>query len=191
MLKASQFNAKIEQLLVNFSRESGIESQSVNSIEVNYEGFVGESHSGLTRASCARVLSQYQRGTEISNVRQITIISIEELDKIAQLLQLPYLKPEWLGANIVVSGIADFSLIPPSSRLISTSGVSIVVDMVNHPCRYVGDVINQHFPDKGKLFPKEAFHLRGVTGWVEKEGSLVCGESFQLHIPIQPVFPHL
>jgi hypothetical protein len=191
MLKASPFKAKIEALLVNPSRDSGLESHLVSSIELGYGGLEGETHAGLTRLSCSRVLGQYKRGSEIKNTRQISIVSVEELALIAQKLDIPYLKPEWLGANIVVSGIPDFSLIPPSSRLISTLGVSIVVDMINHPCKFVADVINQHFPNKGKRFPKVALHHRGVIGWIEKSGHLSNDDRLQLHVPIQPVYPHL
>lgn len=190
MLKPSQFHAKIDALLINENRELTLASESVTNIQVNYCGIQGEAHGGLTRSSCSRVLSQYPRDTQIRNVRQITIVSAEELSKIAENMGIPYLKPEWLGANIVVSGIPDFSLIPPSSRLISDSGVSIVVDMINGPCRFVGAVIDETFPGKGKFFAKAAYNIRGITGWVEKTGVLKQQDSLRLHIPVQPESPH-
>ena len=190
MLKPSKFNANIDALFVNHNRDLTLASITTTSAKLDYLGMQGEAHGGLTRPSCSRVLAQYPRGTEIRNVRQITIISAEELLKIAANMDVPYLKPEWLGANILVSGIPDFSLIPPSSRLISDSGVSIVVDMINGPCRFVGEVIDESFPGKGKFFAKAAYYIRGITGWVEKTGTLVQGESFRLHLPVQPVFPH-
>jgi len=190
MLKKSKFTAHIDTLLVNPNRDVSLESTSTNAIDVHYEGIQGEAHTGLTRPSCSRVLGQYPRDTQIRNVRQITIISAEELEVIAQNMQIPYLKPQWLGANILVSGIPDFSLIPPSSRLISDSGVSIVVDMINGPCRFVGEVIEQIFPGRGKYFAKSAYNLRGITGWVEKTGTLKVGDNFQLHLPEQPTSPH-
>jgi len=190
MLKPSAFHANIDALLVNYNRESSLVSEVVPEVEVSYEGMLGEAHGGLTRLSCSRVRGQYPRNTPIRNARQISIISTEELAIIAEQLDVPYLKPQWLGANIVVSGITDFSLIPPSSRLISESGVSLVVDMINGPCRFVGEVIDQTFPGKGKYFTKGAYNLRGVTAWVEKTGTLKAGDSFRLHLPVQPASPH-
>ncbi|NRA19737.1 MAG: sulfurase [Oceanospirillaceae bacterium] len=190
MLKSSKFTATIDSLFINNNRDLSLASEKVTRIEVNYRGFQGEAHSGLTRGSCSRVLAQYPRGSEIRNVRQITIISAEEILQIAENMGIPYLEPQWLGANILVSGIPDFSLIPPSSRLISSSGVSIVVDMINGPCRFVGEVIDHTFPGKGKRFAKAANNIRGVTGWVEKTGQLEQGESLQLHLPMQPKSLH-
>jgi len=51
--------------------------------------------------------------------------------------------------------------LPPSSRLIFSSGVSLVVDMENAPCRYPGDIIEKHHSGKRHLFAKAAQGLRG------------------------------
>lgn len=191
MLKKSQLVAKIEGLFANPSREAGLVTNAQQRAVFDYAGMQGEAHGGETRLSCSRVSRQYPKGTEIRNVRQISIISREELDAIASNMQIPEIDPSWLGPNIIVSGIADFSLIPPSSRLISTNGTSLTIDMINGPCRFVGDVIETHYPGKGKMFVKAAYNMRGVTAWVECPGELEVGDALTLHVPSQPSYPHL
>ncbi|ASJ73946.1 MOSC domain-containing protein [Granulosicoccus antarcticus] len=152
-------------------------------VEVRYEGFAGDSHSGLTRRSCVRVKSQYPKDTEIRNTRQISALSAEELELIRESMVLDTIEPSWVGANLIVEGFPDFSKLPPSSRLIAANGTSIVVDMENAPCRFPGDIIEQHRPGKGKLFAKAAQGRRGITLWVERPGTLKIGDELRLHIP--------
>ncbi|MGB1239918.1 MAG: MOSC domain-containing protein [Pseudomonadales bacterium] len=190
MLKKTSLVAKIEGLYVNPSRESGLVSVAQQKVNCDYTGIQGESHGGETRLSCSRVGAQYPKKTEIRNVRQISLISREELQAIADNMGIPELDPSWLGPNILVSGIPDFSLIPPSSRLITAAGTSLTVDMCNGPCRFVGDVIEAHYPGKGKFFVKAALNMRGVTAWVECCGELKVGDEFVLHVPKQPHYPH-
>jgi hypothetical protein len=40
-------------------------------------------------------------------------------------------------------------------------------------------------PGFGKSFKAAARDRRGVTGWVEREGTLALGERLRLHIPDQ------
>ena len=134
---------------------------------------------------------QYERGTEIRNTRQISILSSEELVQVANNMEIERVEPEWVGANLLLSGIPALSLLPPSTRLIFDNGVSIVVDMENGPCKYPGEVIDEYFPGYGKRFPKAAQHLRGITAWVEKEGIISSGELVSVHFPIQPPYPLL
>ena len=54
-------------------------------LDLTFEGVAGSVHGGATRASCTRVKSQYPKGTDIRNERQLSIISEEELAEIAAL----------------------------------------------------------------------------------------------------------
>lgn len=183
-----ELDARTEAILVNSTPEEDLSSSRISSVEVSYAGLQGESHSGLVRASCVRVRHQYPQGTEIRNTRQISIVSLEELAVIADGMGLPDLKPEWLGANLLVSGIPHFSQIPPSTRMIFSGGASLVVDLENSPCKYPGEVIDRHHPGFGKLFAKAAVGRRGVTAWVEREGQIKTGDSIQLFIPPQRLY---
>lgn len=182
MLSPTKITATIRFLGVN-DDPADLTTSSKSCVAVTYAGFDGDLHSGLTRESCTRVKQQYPAGTVIRNTRQIAGLSEEELDHIKSSLQLDVLDAEWLGANIIVSNIPKFSQIPPSARLIADNGTSLVVDMENAPCRYPGDIIEQHRPGKGKGFAKSAVGKRGVTLWVEREGELNVGDTLRLHVP--------
>lgn len=162
-----------------------ITTVGMTEMPLGFAGIEGSIHGGLTRASCSRVTRQYPKGTEIRNVRQLSVVSAEELETIAARLDLASIEPRWLGASIVVSGIPDFSHLPPSSRLQSESGCTITVDMQNRPCHFPGLSIDKDFEGAGKGFKAAAEGLRGVTAWVEREGVLRMGDVLTLHIPDQ------
>jgi MOSC domain-containing protein YiiM len=136
-------------------------------------------------------MDQYPKGTPIRNVRQVSVVSVEEMGEIAAAMGLEAVRPEWLGANLVVEGLADFTLVPPSSRLIFEGGAGLVVDMENAPCQFPAREIEHEHPGKGAGFRAAAKHRRGVTAWVEREGRIAVGEGFRLHVPPQRPYPPL
>ena len=166
-------------------RDASLRSKATESAELTYAGIPGEVHGGLTRPSCSRVKSQYPRNTEIRNVRQLSVVSAEELAAIAADCGLATLDPALIGASLVISGIPDFSHLPPSSRLQFPDGSAIVVDMQNRPCHLPAKVINADHPGAGDKFKAAAKGKRGVTAWVEREGKMHLGDTVQLHIPDQ------
>lgn len=192
ILKPTNIHGRVVAILVNPSRDDGLESAPLERIAVTYAGFAGETHGGLTRPSCSRVLKQYpKRGTEIRNTRQVSILSPDDLAEIAKRLEIPEVKPEWVGANLVLDGIPSLTMLPPSSRLIFAGGVTLTVDMESAPCRFPGEVIERHYAGRGAAFPKVAAGLRGVTAWVEREGEIMVGESCRLHCPPQRIYAHV
>lgn len=182
MLSPTILTATVQFLGIN-DIAGDLSTRIVPEVDVNYGGFVGDSHSGVTRASCVRVVSQYPKGTEIRNTRQISALSAEDIENIRTTMDLDILNPEWIGANLVLQGLPEFSKLPPSSRLIAANGTSLVVDMENAPCRFPGDIIEQHRPGFGSKFPKAALGKRGITMWVERTGSLRTGDVLTLHVP--------
>ncbi|MBV2358822.1 MOSC domain-containing protein [Thalassococcus sp. CAU 1522] len=162
-----------------------IRSQAVDYLTLGWEGPENERHAGLTRASCSRVTSQHPKGTEIRNVRQLSIVSAEELALIATEIGLTTLDPVWLGASVVVEGLPDFSHLPPSSRLQGADGVTMVVDMQNRPCVLPGREIEADAAGHGNAFKAAAKGRRGVTAWVERPGALALGDVLRLHVPDQ------
>lgn len=168
-----------------------IQSGAVDQIDVGWEGFAGEMHSGLTRSACVRVKHQYARDLEIRNTRQISVLSEEELAEVATRLNIAKIEPEWVGANMILRGIPDFTLVPPNSRLIFESGVSLTIDTENAPCKYPAEMIEAAHPGHGKAFPAKARHKRGVTAWVERIGALKVGERCRLHVPPQRIYVHV
>ncbi len=182
MLSPTNLVATIRFLGINTTGKD-LCTTALESVDVDYAGFMGDSHSGLTRSSCVRVKSQYPKGTEIRNTRQVSALSTEQLTDICRDMGLDDIQPGWVGANLVVEGLPDFSKIPPSARLIADNGTALVVDMENAPCRFPGDIIERHRPGFGKHFAKAALGRRGVTLWVERPGSLRVGDTLALHVP--------
>lgn len=188
VLRPTKIVGRVDAIAVNRDLETDLSTERVESIPVTYAGFEGDDHGGLTRKSCVRVRAQYTQGTEIRNVRQVSIVSTEDLAQIAEIMEVSHLEPEWLGANLCLSGIPDFTLVPPSSRLIFSGGASLVVDMENGPCQYPGMIIERHIPGFGDRFAKAALTLRGVTAWVEREGVINAGDDVTLHVPPQRLY---
>jgi len=185
ILRPTTLTGRIDGLLLN--RETGV--SEVERVRVTFAGLEGDAYSSLTRPACVRTKRQYQPGTNIRNVRQITIVSAEELALIGKAMGLSEpVQPAWMRANLVVSGLPDFSQIPPSSRLILDGGASLVVDMENEACSFPGELIDQHVPGRGKFFVKAAWGRRGVTAWVECEGDIWKGAELALHIPPQRLY---
>ena len=173
------------------NREASLCAEPLTEIMATYAGVEGEEHAGLTRPSCSRVIAQYPRDTEIRNVRQFSVLSAEELAQIAADMGIERLDPAWVGASIVLEGIADLTHLPPSSRLQSESGTTLVVDMENRPCHLPAKPIDEHVPGKGRGFKAAAEGRRGVTAWVEREGILRLGDIMRLHVPDQRPWAHI
>ena len=187
-LKPTDHFATITWLGLVEDSGSDLSARPLDQAFASYGGFEGDCHAGLTRPSCSRVTAQHPRGTVIRNTRQLSIVSQEELARVAGAMGLGTLDPAHVGASIVVSGIPDFSHIPPSARLQGRSGATLVVDMENRPCVLPGRVIDREAPGLGARFKQAAKGLRGVTAWVEREGLLTLGDRLRLHIPDQPVW---
>ncbi|MEL6517432.1 MAG: MOSC domain-containing protein [Pseudomonadota bacterium] len=190
-LKPTDFTCRVTWLGFVPDREASLRSQAVTEAQVTFAGYAGEDHGGLTRPSCSRVISQHPRGTQIRNVRQFSVVSAEELAKIATKIGVEAMDPAWVGASLVVEGIPDFTHVPPSSRLQGPDGATLVIDMENRPCHLPAPVIDEDAPGHGRAFKTAAKGRRGVTAWVEREGTLRVGDELRLHIPDQPVWPHL
>ncbi|MEM9432738.1 MAG: MOSC domain-containing protein [Pseudomonadota bacterium] len=184
-LVATELTGTIRWLGYVGDRDVALRSQSLREAMATFAGFAQEAHGGLTRPSCSRVISQYPRGTEIRNTRQFSIVSAEELAQIAAEIGVDEFDPSWCGASMVVEGFPDFTHLPPSSRLQSETGATLVVDMENQPCHLPAPVIDSDAPGHGKAFKAAAKDRRGVTAWVEREGLLRVGDEIRLHIPSQ------
>lgn len=191
LLSKAPFVGHTRKLLLSADREAGLEKFEVHKLELLFSGIKGDFHSGLTRKSDVRTIKQYPRDTDIRNVRQLTIVSEEELGEIASLMGIPEMKAEWLGANIVTSGIPDLTMLTPSARMQFPSGATIVVDMENFPCRQVADVVAQHHPEPKAGLVASSLHKRGLTAWVEREGVINSGDDIVLWVPQQRLYAHM
>jgi hypothetical protein len=190
LLTKLKLAGKIEGLFLRPSRDGGFEKAPAGEIRLGFDGPKGDCHTGLTRKSDSRTTALYQRGLDIRNVRQLTLLSREELQQIADGLGIAAVDPSWLGANLVLSGVPDLTFLPPSTRLQFPSGATIVVDMENYPCSQIAEVIGRHHPEAERLVVKKAMHKRGLTAWVEREGDVKIGDEVAVFIPPQRNYAH-
>jgi hypothetical protein len=191
ILSPTDHHGRITWIGVVHDRAVTLEAEPLAHTALTFDGVPGDTHGGATRPSCVRVIGQYPtRGTQIRNARQLSILSAEEMAATAEAIGLPAINPAWIGANLVLEGIPDFTKIPPGSRLIAPSGASIAVDLENGPCRFPADVIEAAHPGHGKRWIKAAMGRRGVVAWVECPGEIRLGDALRLHVPSQRPWGH-
>ena len=173
--------AKIEAVLVA-DKQGTFVSRRVSKLNLEYGGIKGDLHFGLTKKAGSRE-KMYPRGKEIFNRRQITIVSVEECARVAAKLGIERILPEWLGANIFISGFPDLTQLKEGSRILFPSGAGLLCEGENDPCIQPGKVLQQQFPDEEKLAPrfvKAAMGLRGIVAIVECQGEIHSGEEVEI-----------
>lgn len=190
-LKPTSFTGRITWLGIVPDRSDSLRAVSTKAVEATFDGFPGEAHGGPTRPSCVRVKSQYPQGTIIRNVRQLSVLSAEDLAATAAQMELEAIDPALVGASIVIEGIPDFTHVPPSSRLQGPSGACLVIDMENRPCNLPAREIEREAAGFGGRYKQAAKGRRGVTAWIERAGRFEVGDRLVLHVPDQPTWAHL
>lgn len=168
----------------------GFETRPCDGLDLTFAGIEGDRHGGQTRRSGGRE-PWYRRGTVIRNERQLSLVSREELDEIAARLAIERLEAGWIGANLVIEGIARLTALPPRTTLFFEGGATLRVDGDNHPCRASGRAIARHVPGRPEIetrFSSRARGLRGLVAWVEKPGRVAAGEGFEARIPAQHLY---
>lgn len=165
------------------------ETEPVERLELTLDGISGDRHAGFTREAGARE-PWYRRGAEIRSGRQISIVSPEELWEIGYALGLPPLDAGWIGANLVVEGVARLSFLPAGTRLFFPSKASVIVEGQNAPCRHAGRAVARHTERPGDeiSFPKAAKRLRGLVASVEHAGPVSAGDAVTIHLPEQWIY---
>ena len=168
------------------------ETQAAETLKLDFEGIAGDFHRGHTRRSGGRE-PWYPRGTEMRNERQLSIVAPDELDAIARQMGIAEVRPEWIGANLVLGGVPRLSMLPSGTLMFFRGGVTLKVDAQNGPCRIAGRCVAERAGmgdvEAGSLlFPKVAKRLRGLVAWVEKPGEIRPGEEVSLRIPEQWIY---
>ncbi|MBP0614993.1 MOSC domain-containing protein [Jiella mangrovi] len=173
------------------TKSEGFVTSPVERLELGYEGIAGDRHGGITRKSGGRE-PWYERGTEMRNERQISILSPDELALIAETMGIAELRPEWIGGNLLVEGIQQLTWLPPRTLLFFEGGVTLKVDGDNGPCRFAGRAVAEKVgggTDVELGFVPAAKKRRGLVAWVEKPGTIAAGERFEAHVPEQWIYP--
>jgi hypothetical protein len=166
-----------------------VASTAVDKLALTYDGIPGDRHSGLTRKSGARE-PWYERGTPMRNERQLSILSVEELAEVAAAMAIPELKPEWIGASLLLAGLPGLSQLPPRSILMFPSGAAVRIDGDNGPCRDSGRsiMVATGNPEHEFSFVKAAKGKRGLVGWVEREGEISPGDTVKIRLWAQELY---
>ncbi len=173
---------KVAEILI--ARGDSFVTEVTGEVALLFGGLAGDRHFGLTRPSCSRT-PWHPRGSEISNTRQISIVSMEECAAVAHDMGVARIYPSWLGANVATKNIANLSALPPSTRIVFPSGATLFVTEENVPCRYPGKVIAQEYgqPDLAADFVKKAMGRRGLVALVEREGVITTEDRLKVLLP--------
>lgn len=171
---------RVEFLYAGKSR--AVPKQPAMLLEVNLLGIVGDRHAGELKKADGRDRG-IERGTLIRNWRQWSAVSVEEVNEIAERLQVTNLDPVLFGPNLVISGIADFTQIPVGSML-SFPEATLFVERENDPCTKAGKVIaGAHKRISEHAFVKAAWHKRGLVGIVKDAGIIRLNDPVVLVLP--------
>src|SRR5262245_12526493 len=99
------------------------ETRATDELRLGFTGIEGDFHAGYTRHSGGRE-PWYPRGTEMRNERQLSIVAPDELSLIAERMGIADLKPEWIGANLLIEGVPHLSMLPSGTLLFFKGGVT-------------------------------------------------------------------
>jgi MOSC domain-containing protein YiiM len=172
---------KVEAICIKDN--DGFPTGTTPTAEVTLEGFVGDTHYGFTRGADARDPS-IKRGTKVRNWRQWSAVSVEELQNIAQTMNIEKVDPWMLAANLTFSGIPNFTKLPRGTELHFEGGTILTVECENDPCMGPGREVAAANKDKTpQQFIKAAMHLRGIVGVVYRAGTIKVGEAVTVKYP--------
>lgn len=182
---AQRFKARLARTLI--ADGEGFLTRDVAALAVALEGIPGDRHAGHARPADSRV-PWYPRGTPIRNSRQLSIVAPDELAEIARRLGITEVRPEWIGANLVIEGVPRLTQLPPGTRLHFPGGAALAVEGENMPCRHAGAAVRSATgaPEELDLaFVQKARGLRGLVAWVERAGELIPGAEIEIRVPAQ------
>ncbi|MDW6026238.1 molybdenum cofactor sulfurase [Mesorhizobium sp. BAC0120] len=190
ILPARKLEARVTGVFAAYGKD--FVTEAVDALALSFEGVERDLHSGVTRRSGSRE-PWYPRGTEMRNARQLSIVASDELAIVAGRMGIAEIKPEWIGANLVIDGVPRLSMLPSGTLLFFANGATVKVGAQNGPCRFSGESIARNAGMKdvaagALLFPKVAKRLRGLVGWVEKPGTIRAGEKVSVRVPEQWIY---
>jgi hypothetical protein len=198
---ALELKGRVEAVLVaaNFG---SIFSTSILKIQlIRGYGIRGDNHAGVRLADVRErefLSFGLSKGVEIANYREFSAVSIEELAKVAQAMNLPNPIPHGcLGENLVLSGIPKLTELPIGTILFfrkdekQVRTAVLVVWSENTPCQGPGEAIQEKFPEipgLARLFPKSAIGKRGIVGSIYASGNIHAGDTVVAKIPRQRIY---
>jgi len=156
----------------------------VEKLEVLLDGIKYDKHFGKTRNADIRTVNLVSKGTEVTNLRAVTIVSTEELGEISDQVGTKVL-PEDMEANIVLSRVEKLTKIPPGAFIKFPRNTILFVTAENLPCVIPSN--NMMKRGIGKLtaikFAKAAFGKRGLTAMPFASGIIKEGDEVEIFLP--------
>ena len=166
---------------VHISNNRDMSIESTKTIQVEFDGIVADKHRSYMRGTYEG--ESVPAGTVRRNDRQWSAVSVEELAKIQEVMELEStLTATTLNANLCFEGIPNFSQLPKGSQLCFPSGAILMVEDYNPPCSYMSEKITKTHtttsgqPPKRLAFVKAAKRLRGLVGVVDVVGAINAGD---------------
>ena len=172
---------------VHISNNGDISKELTETIQVEFDGIVADKHRSYMRGTYEG--ESVPEGTVRRNDRQWSAVSLEELTKIQESMELETtLTATTLTANLCFKGIPNFSQLPKGSQLCFPSGAILMVEDYNPPCSYMSEKIAQTHtttsgqPPKRLAFVKAAKRLRGLVGVVDVVGVINAGDEVTVKV---------
>ncbi len=176
---------KVQSVHAGLSGDLGKEAH--DSIQLELDGVVGDRHRSFQRETWER--DKQPKGTIRRNERHWSAVSVEEIKHIEREMDLVEpLSAASLGANLCLEGVPDLSRLPRGSLLKFSSGVELMVEEYNPPCREMGrKLASIHTSNSGEPLAETAFSQaakfsRGVVGVVEVAGVIRAGDDVTVEL---------
>lgn len=163
------------------------------------DGIKGDKHAGLRKLSDVRNQMDIAqiglpKGTEMFNTRQWSMVSVEEMDKVAKLLNIAEIPRGSMGENIRIEGIENLTQLPIGTHFgfmnpegTERRGTVLFNIGENIPCVVIAKEVVEATKNQ-EIFPgfvKAAMGLRGLVGFVEVGGKVQVGDQVVALVPQQ------
>ena len=172
---------------VHTSNNGDMSKELAGTVQAELDGFVGDKYRSYMRGTYEG--ESVPIGTVRRNDRQWSAVSLEELAKIREAMELENtLTAATLAANLCFEGITNFSQLPKGSQLCFPSGAILMVEDYNPPCSYMSEKIAEIHtttsgqPPKRLAFVKAAKRLRGLVGVIDVVGEINAGDKVTVKV---------
>lgn len=180
--------------------DQSIQSTVRTEIALYPDGIGGDRHARPLRLLGVRdralIAHGLAKGTLIAPTRQVSIVSVEELEAIGTALGTTEPIPHGtLGENLVISGIPNLTHLPPGTLFCFRKGDSprtavIAVWALNVPCLISGREVETatRTPGIAQRFVDISMEQRGLVGFVMSSGVIKQGDTVDVRIPAQRLY---
>lgn len=197
--KQQQLFGSVTKVLVARDPKSHLSEPVQKIFFDSHDGIVGDRHWGssfLGVRDQAALKFGLTKGLPTLNMRQWSAISAEEMTDLSVDLGIKNISRGILGENLVISGIPNFTKLPPGTQLFfkSPSGdlrsTILFVTAENKPCSTVANEVYKATADHtaGRDFVKKAMGHRGLVGIIVAGGIVKEGDIVMVAIPAQKIY---